>query len=44
MATNRTGTRTAGDKRRPQILRKAAQLFAKQGYHATSMDEVADAM
>ena len=38
------GTRTATERRRPQILRKAAQLFQKKGFHATSMDEVAKAL
>ena len=37
-----TGTRTATERRRPQILRKAAQLFQKKGFHATSMEEVAN--
>lgn len=39
-----TGTRTATERRRPQILRKAAQLFQKKGFHATSMEEVANAL
>ena len=39
-----TGTRTATERRRPQILHKAAQLFQKKGFHATSMEEVAGAL
>jgi AcrR family transcriptional regulator len=31
-------------KRQPQILQKAAQLFQGKGYHATSMDELANAL
>jgi AcrR family transcriptional regulator len=39
-----TGTRTATERRRPQILRKAAQLFQRKGFHATSMEEIAGAL
>jgi TetR/AcrR family transcriptional regulator, cholesterol catabolism regulator len=41
----RTVVRRAGaDKRRPQILRAAAKLFQRNGYHATTMDDVAAAV
>jgi AcrR family transcriptional regulator len=46
MASTQTSrvTRAGTDKRQPQILRTAAQLFQRKGYHATSMDEVASAL
>ena len=46
MASTETSrvTRAGTDKRQPQILRTAAQLFQRKGYHATSMDEVASAL
>jgi AcrR family transcriptional regulator len=39
-----TPRRAGADKRRPQILRAAAKLFQRQGYHATTMDDVAGAV
>src|SRR5881397_3064755 len=38
-----TATRMPGDKRRAQLLEAARGVFARQGFHGTSMDDVADA-
>ncbi len=42
----RYGTRTAlpAPRRREQILQAAIDLFASKGYHATSMQDIADAL
>jgi TetR/AcrR family transcriptional regulator, cholesterol catabolism regulator len=38
------GKTAAGRERREEILRVAERLFHKNGYHATSLDDVADAI
>ncbi len=41
--TKRTSSRTAPAGRREEILATAAEVFARQGYHATTVREIADA-
>jgi TetR/AcrR family transcriptional regulator, cholesterol catabolism regulator len=43
-SSTRHTERASTEARRPQILSVAAELFAAQGYRATSMDELAEAL
>lgn len=44
MAKRALPKRAAADERRPQILRAAAKLFQRRGFHPTTMDALAHAL